>query len=222
MFRVDGIADPRHRPAHAAPGRADGDVELLGQHRPPEPDDHRHRRPRARTSSATATASSRSRMRPTAMPTPGGRSPRQTGSTTRCACAAAQRCQSPGARHERRRPQMVAGAEVHVNGAPLDVALAQRISEVRVQENLMLPDSFLIRFADPGLENIDTHPFADRRRRRGAARAARRRVVHEPVQGPGGRARAGVRPRRRGAGGARLRPGPRAQPHARSPRPTRT
>jgi phage protein D len=57
-------------------------------------------------------------------------------------------------------PQMVAGAEVHVSGAPLDVALAQRISEVRVHQNLMLPDSFLIRIADAGLENIDTHPFA--------------------------------------------------------------
>jgi phage protein D len=54
---------------------------------------------------------------------------------------------------------MVAGAEVHVGGAPLDVALAQRISEIRVHQNLMLPDSFLIRIADAGLESIDTHPF---------------------------------------------------------------
>jgi phage protein D len=57
-------------------------------------------------------------------------------------------------------PQMVAGAEVQVNGTPLDVALAQRISEVRVHQNLMLPDSFVIRIADAGLDNIDTHPFA--------------------------------------------------------------
>ncbi len=55
---------------------------------------------------------------------------------------------------------MVGGAEIHVNGSLLDPTLGQRVSEVRVQDNLMLPTAFLIRFSDAEMANVDTHPFA--------------------------------------------------------------
>ena len=55
---------------------------------------------------------------------------------------------------------MVGGAEIHVNGPLLDPTLGQRVSEVRVQDNLMLPTAFLIRFSDAEMANVDTHPFA--------------------------------------------------------------
>jgi uncharacterized protein involved in type VI secretion and phage assembly len=54
---------------------------------------------------------------------------------------------------------MVGGAEIHVNGSLLDPALGQRVSEVRVQDNLMLATSFLIRLSDAEMANVDTHPF---------------------------------------------------------------
>jgi phage protein D len=53
----------------------------------------------------------------------------------------------------------VAGVEVKIDGQVLDPGLAARLLEVRVQDNLMLPDTFLIRLADPGLEMIDTSPL---------------------------------------------------------------
>lgn len=56
-------------------------------------------------------------------------------------------------------PAKIAGAEVRVGGMPLDAKLADRLVEVRVDDNLMLPDAFLIRLADPGLEAIDSHPL---------------------------------------------------------------
>ena len=55
---------------------------------------------------------------------------------------------------------MVGSAEIHVNGSLLDPALGQRVSEVRVQDNLMLPTAFLIRFSDAEMANVDTHPLA--------------------------------------------------------------
>jgi phage protein D len=51
---------------------------------------------------------------------------------------------------------MISGAEVRINGQPLDPKLHDRLVEVRVQDNLRLPDSVLIRISDPGLEAVDT------------------------------------------------------------------
>lgn len=53
----------------------------------------------------------------------------------------------------------IAGVKVAVNGRELDDALAARILEVRAEDHLMLPDMFLIRISDPGLEHMDDNPF---------------------------------------------------------------
>jgi phage protein D len=54
---------------------------------------------------------------------------------------------------------MIAGAEVRIDGQALDPGLGARLLEVRVDDNLMLPDAVLVRVADPGLQNIDASPF---------------------------------------------------------------
>jgi uncharacterized protein involved in type VI secretion and phage assembly len=54
----------------------------------------------------------------------------------------------------------IAGVRLSVEGRPLDDALASRLVEVRVEDHLLLPDTFLVRVADPGLEHMDDHPFA--------------------------------------------------------------
>ena len=53
----------------------------------------------------------------------------------------------------------VAGVEVLVAGQPLDQTLTPLLQEVRVEDNLTLPDAFLVRISDPGLKNIDSHPL---------------------------------------------------------------
>lgn len=53
----------------------------------------------------------------------------------------------------------IAGAEVRVGGQPLDPRLAPLLQEVRVEDNLTLPDAFLVRISDPGLAHIDDHPL---------------------------------------------------------------
>lgn len=53
----------------------------------------------------------------------------------------------------------VAGVEVLVAGQPLDPTLTPLLQEVRVEDNLTLPDAFLLRISDPGLKHIDTHPL---------------------------------------------------------------
>ncbi len=53
----------------------------------------------------------------------------------------------------------VAGVEVLVAGRPLDPTLAPLLQEVRVEDNLTLPDAFLLRISDPGLKHIDTNPL---------------------------------------------------------------
>lgn len=53
----------------------------------------------------------------------------------------------------------IAGVEVTVAGQPLDPRIAPLLQEVRVDDNLTLPDAFLIRFSDPGLKHIDANPF---------------------------------------------------------------
>jgi phage protein D len=54
---------------------------------------------------------------------------------------------------------MISGAEIRINGQPLDPKFHDRLVEVRIQDNLRLPDSALIRISDPGLENVDSIPF---------------------------------------------------------------
>jgi phage protein D len=53
----------------------------------------------------------------------------------------------------------VAGVEVRIQGAPLDPLLAAQLSEVRVEDHLMLPDAFLVRIADPDLKYMDASTF---------------------------------------------------------------
>ena len=53
----------------------------------------------------------------------------------------------------------IAGVEVLVAGQPLDPTITPLLQEVRVEDNLMLPDAFLIRVSDPGLKHIDSHPL---------------------------------------------------------------
>jgi phage protein D len=54
---------------------------------------------------------------------------------------------------------MISGAEVRIDGRPLDPKLHERLVELRVQDNLRLPDSVVIRLSDPGLEAVDTIPL---------------------------------------------------------------
>jgi phage protein D len=55
--------------------------------------------------------------------------------------------------------QHIAGAEVRIAGQPLNPKLSERLIEVRVQDSLMLPGTFLIRLADPELEQVDAGPL---------------------------------------------------------------
>ena len=54
---------------------------------------------------------------------------------------------------------LVAGVEVKVAGAMLDPKLQDRLVEVRVEDNLTLPDTFELRISDPDLTVVDTSPF---------------------------------------------------------------
>ena len=54
---------------------------------------------------------------------------------------------------------MLAGAKILIDGQPLDPALEGRLIEVRVDDNLMLPDAVSLRIADPGLEHVDSSPL---------------------------------------------------------------
>jgi uncharacterized protein involved in type VI secretion and phage assembly len=53
----------------------------------------------------------------------------------------------------------VAGVEVLVAGQKLNPTLAPLLQEVRVEDNLTLPDTFLVRLSDPGLKHMDSNPF---------------------------------------------------------------
>ena len=44
-------------------------------------------------------------------------------------------------------------------GQPLDPTLTPLLQEVRIEDNLTLPDAFLLRISDPGLKHIDSHPL---------------------------------------------------------------
>ncbi|MBA3746478.1 MAG: VgrG-related protein [Solirubrobacterales bacterium] len=52
-------------------------------------------------------------------------------------------------------PTLVAGVDIKVAGQPLDPKHMERLLEVRVQDNLMLPDAFLLRLRDPEFELVD-------------------------------------------------------------------
>jgi phage protein D len=54
---------------------------------------------------------------------------------------------------------MISGIEVKIDGTPLEASLAERITEVRVDHHAQLPDAFLIRLSDPGLEQMDKSPL---------------------------------------------------------------
>lgn len=54
---------------------------------------------------------------------------------------------------------MISGSEIRVNGQKLDPTISDKLIEARVQSNLRLPDGCLLRFSDPGLENVDTLPL---------------------------------------------------------------
>jgi phage protein D len=55
---------------------------------------------------------------------------------------------------------LLPSVQVKVSGTPLDARLASRIVEVKVEDNLVHPDTFLIRIDDPELEAIDSNPLA--------------------------------------------------------------
>ena len=54
---------------------------------------------------------------------------------------------------------MISGSEIRVEGKKLDPKIGEKLVEARIQENLRLPDSCLLRFSDPGLENVDSFPI---------------------------------------------------------------
>ena len=55
--------------------------------------------------------------------------------------------------------QHVSGLQVVVEGSELDPSLRERLLEVRVRDNLMLPAAALVRISDPRGENVDRHPL---------------------------------------------------------------
>jgi phage protein D/phage baseplate assembly protein gpV len=54
---------------------------------------------------------------------------------------------------------VVAGIEVRLGGQPLEPKVIQKLIEVRIQENLMLPDSFLMRISDPDMKQVDSSVY---------------------------------------------------------------
>jgi hypothetical protein len=56
-------------------------------------------------------------------------------------------------------PALVAGVDVKVAGQSLDPGILERLLEARVQDNLMLPDAFMLRLRDPDFELVDGSLF---------------------------------------------------------------
>jgi phage protein D/phage baseplate assembly protein gpV len=54
---------------------------------------------------------------------------------------------------------VVAGIEVRLGGQALEPKVVQKLIEVRIQENLMLPDSFLMRISDPDMKQVDSSVY---------------------------------------------------------------
>jgi uncharacterized protein involved in type VI secretion and phage assembly len=55
--------------------------------------------------------------------------------------------------------QHVSGLQVIVEGNELDPSLRDRLLEVRVRDNLALPDTALVRISDPRGQQVDSHPL---------------------------------------------------------------
>ncbi|MGH2948043.1 MAG: VgrG-related protein [Solirubrobacteraceae bacterium] len=55
--------------------------------------------------------------------------------------------------------QPTAGLEIKVDGAKIDAKWMDALLDVQVRDNLMLPDTALVRLRDPKGENIDSHPL---------------------------------------------------------------
>lgn len=56
-------------------------------------------------------------------------------------------------------PTLVAAVDIKVGGQALDPSITERLLEARVQDNLMLPDAFLLRLRDPDFELVDGTRF---------------------------------------------------------------
>jgi phage protein D len=54
---------------------------------------------------------------------------------------------------------VVAGIEVRLGGQALAPTVLQKLIEVRIQENLMLPDAFLMRISDPDMKQVDSFAY---------------------------------------------------------------
>jgi len=54
---------------------------------------------------------------------------------------------------------VIAGAEIRVGGTALSSELMANLVDVRVEDNLFLPDAFCIRLGDPAMDIIDTDPL---------------------------------------------------------------
>lgn len=54
---------------------------------------------------------------------------------------------------------LLPSVQVKINGVPLDPQIAPNVLEVKVEDNLIHPDTFLIRVDDPELKNIDSTTF---------------------------------------------------------------
>ncbi|MDP2710303.1 MAG: VgrG-related protein [Solirubrobacteraceae bacterium] len=52
-------------------------------------------------------------------------------------------------------PALVAAVEIKVDGEPLDPSITERLLEARVQDNLMVPDAFVLRLRDPDFQLVD-------------------------------------------------------------------
>jgi phage protein D/phage baseplate assembly protein gpV len=55
--------------------------------------------------------------------------------------------------------QPTAGLEIKIDGAKIDAKWMDALLDVQVRDNLMLPDTALVRLRDPMGENIDSHPL---------------------------------------------------------------
>jgi len=56
-------------------------------------------------------------------------------------------------------PTLAAGVDIKVAGQPLDPGIMDRLLEARVQDNLMLPDAFMLRLRDPDFQLVDGSLF---------------------------------------------------------------
>src|SRR3954463_5621315 len=56
-------------------------------------------------------------------------------------------------------PELLGGLEIRVNGRLLDPTVTDRLIDARVQDNLMLPDTFQLRLRDPHFELVDGTTF---------------------------------------------------------------